>query len=98
MELEIKINDDGWRDLTSEEIGNTLKERISNLAAKETVIRFKDENGTAIIASGKWVQYYRDAGFVTIDLERLAKLLDVPPMALEAMKLMGGEFVNVRTI
>ena len=98
MELEIKINEDGWRDLTAEEIGNTLKERISNLAAKETVIRFKDENGTAIIASGKWVQYYRDAGFVTIDLERLAKLLDVPPMALEAMKLMGGEFVNVRTI
>lgn len=98
MELEIKINEDGWRDLTAEEIGNTLKERISNLASKETVIRFKDENGTAIIASGKWVQYYRDAGFVTIDLERLAKLLDVPPMALEAMKLMGGEFVNVRTI
>ena len=97
MELEIKINEDGWRNLSAEEIGNTLKERISNLASKETVIRFKDENGTAIIASGKWVQYYRDAGFVTIDLERLAKLLDVPPMALEAIKIMGGEFVNVRT-
>lgn len=97
MELEIKINEDGWRNLSAEEIGNTLKERISNLASKETVIRFKDENGTAIIASGRWVQYYRDAGFVTIDLERLAKLLDVPPMALEAMRLMGGEFVNVRT-
>lgn len=97
MELEIKINEDGWRNLSAEEIGNTLNERISNLAEKETVIRFKDENGTAIIASGKWVQYYRDAGFVTIDLERLAKLLDVPPKALEAMRLMGGEFVNVRT-
>lgn len=97
MELEIKINEDGFRNLSAEEIGNTLKERISNLASKETVIRFKDENGTAIIASGRWVQYYRDAGFVTIDLERLAKLLDVPPMALEAIRLMGGEFVNVRT-
>lgn len=97
MELEIKINEDGWRNLSAEEIGNTLKERISNLASKETVIRFKDENGTAIIASGRWVQYYRDAGFVTIDLERLAKLLDVPPMALEAIRIMGGEFVNVRT-
>ena len=97
MELEIKINEDGWRNLSAEEIGNTLNERISNLAAKETVIRFKDENGTVIIASGRWVQYYRDAGFVTIDLERLAKLLDVPPMALEAMKIMRGEFVNVRT-
>ena len=97
MTLEMKINESGsWRNATAEELGNSLRERIGLLAEKAVVIRFKDENGLCILATGKWVQHYRDAGFVTIDLSKLAKLLDIDPVSIDALKIMGGEYVNVK--
>lgn len=97
MTLEMKINESGlWRNATAEELGNSLRERIGLLAEKEVVIRFKDENGLCILATGKWVDHYREAGFITIDLAKLAKLLDIDPVAIDALKIMGGEYVNVR--
>lgn len=100
MQLEIKIRENGkWRGLTLAEIGNTLGERIANLAEKETVIRYSSDTGECIFTNGKWVEHYKSKDKVVIDLCELVLLLDLHPSIPLALKtFQGAEILMQETL
>lgn len=93
MTIEIRIKDgDKWRGPNADEYnGRGLDYRIALLAKKETVIRLQDADQEVIVSTGRWVDYYKQAGKVSIDLLELSKLLAIHPTIDHALKVLGGE-------
>jgi len=93
MTIEIRIKDgDTWRGPNADEYnGRGLDYRIALLAKKETVIRLQDADQEVIVSTGRWVDYYRQAGKASIDLVKLSELLGVHPTISAALKELGGE-------
>jgi len=100
MQLAIKIKENGkWRGLTLEEIGNSLSERIANLAEKETVVKFvNDDNKECYFCTGEWIEHYKSKGNVCISLTDLVLLLDLHPTIHKTLKTLGGEILTQETL
>lgn len=100
MTIEIRIKDgDTWRGPSADEYnGHGLDYRLALLAKKETVIRLQDTDQEVIVSTGRWVDYYKQAGKVSIDLVKLSELLGVHPTIASALKTLGGTILTQETL
>jgi hypothetical protein len=100
MTIEIRIKDgDTWRGPNEDEFnGRGLDYRVALLAKKETVVRLQTDDQEIIISTGMWVDYYKQAGKVSISLVELSELLTVHPTIASALKTLGGEILKQETL
>ena len=99
MQIEVRIKENGkWRGPGEDEFKGTLDYRVAYLSKLETVIRIQTDLQEIILATGEWVEYYRNQNKVALSLVELTELLNVHPTIDRALKVLGGEVLRQETL